>query len=111
MAESASPPVQGTVVRAKKAPRLSYRQEISIIKNLPRIQRFIIAMKFAGVVLVSIGLEGIVTGNYLLTLVFIPLGVFVAMMPIKIRTDRCVACTAPLSTGQAICPKCGAPQM
>ena len=98
-------------MKAKKAPRLTYRQEISIIKNLPKIQRFIVAMKFAGVVLVSIGLEGIVTGNYWLTLVFIPFGVFVAMMPIKIRTDRCIACETHLTPGAAICPRCGAPQM
>jgi hypothetical protein len=106
--ESAGP---ATVIKAKKAPRLTYKQEISIIKNLPRTQRIIIGLKLAGVVLVAVGLEGIVTGNYVLTLVFIPLGVFVGMMPIKIRTDRCIACTAPLPAGQAICPACGAPQM
>jgi predicted amidophosphoribosyltransferase len=60
---------------------------------------------------VAIGLEGIVTANYVLTAVFVPLGMFVSLMPIKIRTDRCIACQTPLSPGQAICPTCGAPQM
>ncbi len=43
--------------------------------------------------------------------VFIPLGVFVSLLPIRVRTDRCIACANPLTPGQAICPDCGAPQM
>ncbi len=82
-----------------------------MIRNLPKVQRFIVAMKFAGVVLVAIGLEGIVTGQYWLPIVFIPLGVFVSMFPIRVRADRCLACNGPLEAGQAICPQCGAPQM
>jgi len=61
--------------------------------------------------LVAIGLEGIVTGQYLFTLVFVPLGVFVSMLPIRIKTGVCIACRSPLEQSQAICPKCGAPQM
>jgi len=68
-------------------------------------------MKIAGVFLVAIGLEGIVTGQYLYTIVFVPLGVFVSMFPIRIRTGVCIACRSPLERDQAICPKCGAPQM
>lgn len=108
MTEAESPP---TAVRARKAPRMTYKQEIQTIKNLPRVQRFIVIMKIAGVFLVAIGLEGIVTGQYLYTLVFIPLGIFVSMIPIKIRTGVCIACRSPLEHGAAICPKCGAPQM
>ena len=107
MVEEAPAPV----LRARKAPRLTYKQEIQTIRNLPRVQRGIVIMKIAGVFLVAIGLEGIVTGNYLFTLVFVPLGVFVAMFPIRIRTGACIACRGPLSRDQAICPKCGAPQM
>lgn len=99
------------VVKARKAPRMTYKQEIATIKNLPRVQRLIVIMKIAGVFLVAIGLEGIVTGAYAYALVFIPLGVFVSLMPMKIRTDRCVACSAVLTPGQSICPQCGAPQM
>ena len=99
------------VVKARKAPRLTYKQEIATIRNLPRVQRLIVIMKIAGVFLVAIGLEGIVTGQYLYTLVFVPLGVFVSMFPIRIRTGVCIACRSPLDQGQAICPKCGAPQM
>lgn len=98
------------VVRARKAPRLTYKQEIATIRNLPRVQRGIVIMKIAGVFLIAIGLEGIVTAQYLYTL-FIPLGVFVAMFPIRIQMGTCIACRETLSRGQAICPKCGAPQM
>ncbi len=99
------------VVKARKAPRMSYRQEIATIKNLPRVQRLIVIMKIAGVFLVAIGLEGIVTGAWWYAVIFVPLGVFVSMMPIRIRTDRCIACAAVLAPGQSICPQCGAPQM
>ena len=108
MTESVSPPV---TVKARKAPRMTYKQEIQTIKNLPRVQRLIVIMKIAGVFLVAIGLEGIVTGQYLYTLVFIPAGVFVSMMPIKIRTGVCIACRSPLDAREPICPRCGAPQM
>lgn len=103
---------EATMVRkARKAPRMTYRQEIATIKNLPKVQRLIVIMKIAGVFLVAIGLEGIVTANYLLAVVFIPLGIFVSMFPVKVRTDRCIACLTILAPGQAICRSCGAPQM
>ena len=99
------------VVKARKRPRLTAKQEIQTIRNLPRVQRGIVIMKIAGVFLVAIGLEGIVTGHYLYTLIFVPLGVFVAMFPIRIRTGVCIACRAPLQKDAAICTTCGAPQM
>lgn len=109
------PPASDTAVvrKARKAPRMTYKQEIQTIKNLPRVQRLIVIMKIAGVFLVAIGLEGLVTTppNYWLTLIFIPLGVFVSMFPIRIRTGRCIACQRPLDSNVAICPSCGAPQM
>ncbi len=108
----ADTPVSGPgVVKARKAPRMTYKQEIQTIQNLPQIQRFIVVMKIAGVFLVAIGIEGIVTATWWLALLFIPLGVVVSMMPIKIRTDRCIACRELISSGTAICPACGAPQM
>jgi hypothetical protein len=99
------------VLRARKRPRLTYKQEIQTIRNLPRLQRAIVIMKIAGVLLLAIGFEGLVTGQYWYTVVFVPLGVFVAMFPIRIRTGVCIACRSPLDQAQAICPKCGAPQM
>jgi len=108
LAEGGAP---APVVKARKAPRLTYKQEIQTIRNLPRVQRGIVIMKIAGVFLLAIGLEGIVTAQYLFSVVFIPLGVFVAMFPIRIRTGVCIACRSPLNREQAICPKCGAPQM
>jgi hypothetical protein len=105
-------PPGGTTVVAHKAkkPRLTFKQEIQTIQNLPRLQRLIVGLKVAGVLLVAIGLEGIVSGNYLWSIVFIPLGVFVSMLPIKVRVDRCLVCAAPLAPNRAICPVCGAPQ-
>lgn len=97
--------------RKVKRPRMTYRQEIQTIKNMPKIQRLIVVMKVAGVFLVAIGLEGIVSGNFLLTVIFIPLGIFVSLAPIKVRIDRCITCQAPLSPGTSICTLCGAPQM
>ena len=103
----------GTVVKARKAPRMTYRQEIQTIRNLPRVQRGIVIMKIAGVFLVAIGLEGIVIQpqQLWLTAVFVPLGLFVSLLPIRIRTGRCLACMGILQQDQAICPACGAPQM
>ncbi len=108
MADSTQPP---GVVKARKAPRMTYKQEIQTIQNLPRIQRFIVVMKIAGVFLVAIGIEGLVTSTWWMAGLFIPLGVVVSMMPIKIRTDRCIACQTLLQPGASICPSCGAPQM
>jgi len=103
----------GTHVVARKAkkPRLTFKQEIQTIQNLPKLQRLIVAMKVGGVVLVAIGIEGIVSGNFLWPVVFIPAGIFVSMLPIKVRIDRCIACASPLAPNQAICAICGAPQM
>ena len=104
-------PTGATVVARKvKKPRLTFKQEVQTIRNLPRLQRLIVALKVGGVILVAIGLEGIVSGKYVLPIIFIPLGVFVSMLPIKVRIDRCLACAAPLGPHQAICPICGAPQ-
>ena len=111
MAEPGSPPAQPEVVKARKVPRMTYKQEIQTIQNLPKIQRFIVVMKIAGVFLVAIGIQGIVTATWWMAVLFIPLGVIVSMMPIKIRTDRCIACQTLLQPGAAICPECGAPQM
>jgi len=102
----------GTVTARKvQKRRLTYRQELATIRNLPRLQRLIVIMKVAGVFLVAIGIEGIVTHTYLLALVFIPLGVFVSMVPLRVRLGVCIACGSALDRGTAICPKCGAPQM
>ena len=84
MATSESPPL----VKARKAPRLTAKQEIQTIRNLPRVQRGIVIMKIAGVFLLAIGFEGLVTGQYWYSVLFVPLGVLVAMLPIRIRTGR-----------------------
>jgi hypothetical protein len=105
-AEAAAP-----VLKARKKPRLTYKQEIQTIRNLPRVQRGIVIMKIAGVFLLAIGFEGLVTAQYWYSVLFIPLGVFVAMFPIRIQTGVCIACQGPLQKDQGICPACGAPQL
>ena len=64
-------------VKARKVPRLTAKQEIQTIRNLPRVQRGIVIMKIAGVFLLAIGFEGLVTGQYLYSILFVPLGVIV----------------------------------
>src|SRR5437016_12967787 len=108
MTEPATSP---TVLKARKAPRMTYKQEIQTIKNLPRVQRLIVIMKIAGVFLVASGLEGIVTGQYLYTLFFVRRGVFVSMRPISIRSRVCFACRPPFDSRQAFCPRFAAPRM
>ena len=100
-----------TTARKVKRPRLTFKQEISTIRNLPRLQRLVVIMKVAGVFLVAIGVECIVTHTWVLALVFIPLGTFVSMLPIKVRIGACLACGSPMEPGTAICPYCAAPQM
>ncbi|HKZ89028.1 MAG TPA: hypothetical protein VJ300_02095 [Thermoplasmata archaeon] len=99
--------------KARKSPRMTFRQEIQTIQNLPRTQRLIVILKVVGVFLVAIGLEGIVAQppQLWLTAVFVPAGMFVSLLPIRIRTGRCIACMGVLESGRAICPACGAPQM
>src|SRR5947208_16747617 len=107
MAASESPPL----VKARKAPRLTAKQEIQTIRNLPRVQRGIVIMKIAGVFLLAIGFEGLVTAQYLYSVLFVPLGVVVEMLPIGIGTGGCIACRAPLQEALAIRTGCVAPQM
>lgn len=100
-------PVQARKVRK----RLSYREEITMIRGMPRTQRLIVAMKFVGVVLFSIGLEGIVTNNWILAAAGIGTGMATLFAPIKVAVNECIACRSVLEKGQAICSRCGAPQM
>src|SRR2546427_12564521 len=85
MTEGASPPV---TVKARKAPRMTHKQEIQTIKNLPRAGRLIVIMKITGVFLVAIGLEGIVTGMYWLKPAFLPAGGLVSRLPFPLRPER-----------------------
>src|SRR5436190_22305203 len=92
------------VAQKVKKPRLTFKQEIQTIQNLPRLQRLSVGLKVAGVLLVAIGLEGIVSGNYLWPIVFVPLGVFASLLPTKLRVARCLPFAAPLPPRHAICP-------
>jgi len=100
--------VHATKVRRK---RLSYRQEIRMIRKMPKAQRLIVSLKFVGVVLVAIGIEGVITHNWALAAAGFATGLVTSVVPIKVRIGTCLACDGPLEKGQAICPRCGAPQM
>lgn len=100
------------VVQARKVrKRLSYKEEITMIRRMPKVQRAIVAMKFVGVVLVAIGIEGLITHNWALAVAGFAAGLVTSVVPIKVNVRACLACSGPLEKGQAICPKCGAPQM
>ena len=102
-------------VHAHKVPkagdRMTYRQEMDAMKKMPKLSRFILIMKFAGVVLLAIGLEGLVTANLWLGVPFLTLGLVVALLPIQVKINVCARCGVKLDLGVAICPRCGAPNM
>src|SRR5437879_10832800 len=79
------PVTSPTVLKARKAPRMTSKQEIQTIKNLPRVQRLIVIMKIAGVFLVAIGLDGIVTRHYVSKLFYVPLGLVLSLRPLPRR--------------------------
>lgn len=87
--------------------RLSKDQELAIIRSLPRLQRLILISKVSAVVFFAIGLEGIVTPQRWLAVVFIPLGVALAIWPIRMKFNVCPRCGVRMPMGQAICRECG----
>ena len=90
---------------------MSYRQEMDAIKEMPRLSRLILVMKVAGVVLLAIGFEGLVTANWPLAITFFALGLFVSPMPIQVKINVCARCGLKLDVGQAIGPRCGVPNL
>lgn len=94
---------------------MTYRQEIDAIKTMPRLSRFILIMKVAGVAFVAIGLEGLVSwgqpGRPIIAVVFLALGIGVELLPMQVRINVCARCGRKLDVGVAICPRCGVPNM
>ena len=95
----------------KAGERMTYRQELEAIKRMPKLSRLIVILKVAGVVFFAIGLEGIVSGRWVLAVSFLGLGLFVSLLPIQVRLRLCARCGRKLDLGQAICPRCGVPNM
>ena len=95
----------------KAGERMTYRQELEAIKRMPKLSRLIVILKVAGVVFFAIGLEGIVSGRWALAVSFLGLGLFVSLLPIQVRLRLCARCGRKLDLGQAICPRCGVPNM
>jgi len=101
-------------VRAQKVPkadRMTYRQEMDAIKTMPKLSKFILILKVAGVVLLAIGLEGLVTANAWLAVPFLTVGIVVSFLPLQVKLRVCARCGVKLDLGQAICPRCGVPNM
>ncbi|HEV8595562.1 MAG TPA: hypothetical protein VGR51_08550 [Thermoplasmata archaeon] len=101
-------------LRAQKVPkgdRMTYRQEMDAIKTMPKLSRFILILKIVGVVLLAIGLEGLVTANFWLAVPFLLLGIVVSFLPLQVKINVCARCGVRLDIGQAICPRCGVPNM
>jgi len=104
----------GGVVRAAKVRRdgrMTSREEMEAIKSMPRLSRLILVLKVAGVVFLAIGLEGLVTANLWLAVPFFILGLVVSFLPIQVKLNVCGRCGLKLDLGQAICPRCGVPNM
>ena len=95
----------------KAGERMTYSQELEAIKRMPKLSRLIVILKVAGVVFFAIGLEGIVSGRWVLAVSFLGLGLFVSLLPIQVRLRLCGRCGRKLDLGQAICPRCGVPNM
>ena len=110
MAASAGEPVKAFKV-PKAGQRMTYRQEMDAIRKMPKLSRFVLVMKVAGVVFFAIGLEGLVSARLWLAFSFLLLGLFVSLLPIQIRISVCARCGRKLDVGQAICPSCGVPNM
>ncbi len=87
--------------------RLTKDQELAIIRSLPKLQRAILISKVSAVVLFAIGLEGIVTSERWLALVFIPIGVALAIWPIRMKFNICPRCGVRMPLSQTICRECG----
>ncbi len=87
--------------------RLTKDQELQILRSLPRLQRLILISKVSAVVFFAIGLEGIVTPDHWMALGFIPIGVALAIWPIKMNFNICPRCGTRLPQNAAICTECG----
>jgi len=109
MTETPSEPVRA--LKLPKSPRMTSRQEMEAIKSMPRLSRLILVLKLAGVVFLAIGLEGLVTANAWLAVPFLALGLVVSFLPLQVRLNVCARCGLKLDLGQAICPRCGVPNM
>jgi hypothetical protein len=95
----------------KAAERMTYRQELAAVRGMPKLSRLILILKISGVVLFAIGLEGLVTANWTLGIGFLLLGLFVSLLPVQTKLQVCARCGRRLDLGQAICPRCGVPNL
>ncbi len=112
MADDDDAPVKAhKVEKVSRPPRMSPREEMALAKSMPRGRRLVMIAKVAGVFLFAIGLEGVVTANWILAVTFLVLGTVVVLAPIRMQVTVCPKCQSRLPEGAAVCPQCGVPVM
>ena len=112
-------PTADAPAKAHKVPkageRMTYRQEMDRIRNMPKLSRIILILKVTSVAFFAIGLEGLVSWNQpgrpLIAVTFLTLGVVLQFIPIQVKINVCVRCGFRMDLGVAICPRCGVPNM
>lgn len=88
--------------------RMSRKAEMKLIKSLPRLQKAILITKVSAVILFAIGLEGLFIANWWMAGVFLTLGVFFTIWPIKMDVPNvCPKCGHVAEKNQTVCDNCG----
>lgn len=88
--------------------RLTKEQELRILRSLPKLQKAILISKVSAVMFFAIGLEGLVTTNWPMAIIFMAIGVVLAVWPIRMNFPNvCPRCGTVLPKDAAICSNCG----
>lgn len=88
--------------------RMKRKDEIRLIKSLPRMQKAIVISKVSAVVLFALGLEGIVTATWWMAAVFLPLGVLFTVWPVRMDVPNvCPRCSHVSPKDATLCEECG----
>ncbi len=107
MADDPSAPTEEA--RRRRWPRrLTKEQELRILKSLPKLQKAILISKVSAVMFFAIGLEGLVTLNWPMAVIFMAIGIVLAIWPIRMNFPNvCPRCGTALPKEAAICSNCG----
>lgn len=78
-----------------------------ILKSLPKLQKVILISKVSAVMFFAIGLEGLVTLNWPMAVIFMAIGIVLAVWPIQMNLNICPRCGTRLAAAAAVCSECG----